>query len=1138
MYKISTKILCGSYPCINKILLVMKITTILLIAGIMQLNAAALAQKISYKQNNVSLKQLFKVIKKQTGYNVLWYDNELDGRKTIDVNFFNTPLEEALNISLKDAALDYIIEEKTIILRKEKKSSVIDMVVDYFKFIDVKGKITDESGQPLPGVRINVKGTKISTSTNSKGEYTIKAGINDVLLFSSLGYKLEEVTVENGSVNITLKADIKALDQVVVIGYGTARKKDLTGAISQVDARRLENESPGNVQEILRANVPGLIVGPNSSAKGGGSLLVRGVKSLSASGTPLLVLDGIIYTGDISDINPYDIKTIDVLKDASSAAVYGSRSANGVIIITTKTGNADKPLINFNSNFGIVGMSVNQPINSAEQYVSWREDVMKSTNAVVQPYQFSDPRNLPSNITTEQWLAYDNSAGDPVEVWLRRLNFQQVEINNYKAGKSVDWYDKVFQNGIQQDYNLSLSQKKEDVSYYFSLGYQDNEGIISGDKFSTFRSRLNLDGKITSFLRVGANTQFSVRDESQVPVSVAQMVNVSPWGSEFNDDGTLRLSPQDLPAVARNPFIDASYTNRLQGYKTLISSLFANVTLPFNITYQLNFTPKFSWHNYYNGQSAKHPEWALRGGMATRADDREYSWQVDNLIKWNKTFNEIHKFEVTLLANAEKSQTWADTIKNEGFKPSDILSYHNIGAGTNPVVSSNDGYRTGDALMARLFYSLKDRYLLTLSVRRDGSSAFGQSNPRTTFPSAAIGWVFSEEDFFKSKWFNYGKLRFSYGVNGNSAIGQYAALSQLSSGDYQHATAEGIVKPITMLQISQMGNPNLKWEKTTSINAGLDFSILNNVLDGSIDAYSMSSNDLLVQRSLPRLVGFNFVLANLGEVQNKGIELNLNSKNMNKENFSWRTSFNFSLNRNKIAHLYGDMQDILDNNGNVTGQRERDDITNKWFIGHDINEIWDFKVLGVYQLNEQDEGAKYGVKPGDFKLEDVNNDGKFTDADKQFLGYTTPRFRWTLRNEFTLFKNIDFSFMLYSQWGQKGTFDEAKNSALSRFLDRQSSYVFPYWTPENPINDFAKLSSSDGSAVYSVYRNKSFIRLDNVAIAYTIPKSILNKVKVQNMKVFFNTRNVGFYSPGEFLWDPENAAPTTRTFTFGLNLTL
>lgn len=1011
--------------------------------------------------------------------------------------------------------------------------------------------VAREGNAPLPGVTVVVKGTNQGTTTNADGKYTIDIpGNSAVLVFSAVGYvTLEQQTGNASVVDILLATDQKTLNEVVVVGYGTQKKRDLTGAVSQVNAARLENENPQSVQDVLRGNVPGMNVGFSTSAKGGGNVSVRGQNSINAGSTPLIVLDGTIYYGGLEDINPNDIETIDVLKDASSSAVFGAKAASGVILITTKKGKEGKPVININSNFGFAEVAKNQPVLSPDGFITWRQEVMRNINATAEPARFTDPTKLPADITLDQWLAYDGSKGDPTTVWLQRLGMQPAEIQNYKDGKSVDWYSKVFQKGFRQDHTVSLSGRNERISYYMSLGYLSNEGIVVGDKYSTVRARLNLEGKVTRHLSVGMNTQFARRDESQVPVNYDLARVLSPWGSEFDANGNYAWRPNGEASGGNHPYYAPGFTSRDQGAQTLNSVIFAKVSLPFGFSYQLNFTPRFDYTHRYNAESAKHAEWAAEGGRASRKDSTVFNWQVDNILKWTKTFNEKHNIDLTFLANAERFRSWRDSVSNKGFAPTDVLGYHNIQAGGLPVVYTDDQTSTADALMARLFYSFKDKYMITLSSRRDGYSAFGQKNPRAVFSSAALGWVFTDESFLSSKWLSYGKLRVSYGNNGNRDIPRYDALADLSSGKYLHVKPDGTVYQVSQLYVSRMANPNLKWEKTSALNVGLDFALFQNVIDGSIEYYKSTTRDLLVKRALPNVLGFDNVWDNLGEVQNKGLEISLNTNNMRRDHFTWRSTINFQLNRNKIVHLYGNMVDVKDASGNVTGKKEADDITNRWFIGHALDEIWNYRILGIWQKEEEAEATKYGVKPGDFKLKDVNNDGKFTNDDKEFLGYTSPRFRWTFRNEFKLFKGLDVSFMIYSYWGQKGTFNQMKNR--DGFVDRTSSYVFPYWTAENRQNEWARLYSSEGSATgYSVYRSKSFVRFENLSVAYTLPKAITQKAAVQNLRIYGNVRNIGFWAPQWDFWDPENgtngatnasiatSVPSPRIYTIGIDITL
>jgi len=1009
----------------------------------------------------------------------------------------------------------------------------------------ITGTVTDEDKNPLDGVTVVVKGTTIGTLTNTKGEFSLPVTASvKTLAFSFIGMKTYEVEIgDQTSFNIVMTTEVGLLDQVVVIGYGTAKKKDLTGSIGSVKESRIENEKPRAVQDVLRGNIAGVQVGFSTSAKPSGDILIRGINSLKASTYPLLVVDGVIYSGALEDINPNDIESIDVLKDASSAAVFGARATNGVVMITTKKGQPGKPVINFNSSIGLATMAKRAYVYGPEEFISWRSDLMKSLNYYNPAmnnklYIFDNPNNLPSGVTMDQWL--DGKTGDITDIWLGRLGFQALEVANYKANNPVDWSAMVFQNGLIQDHNLSLSGKKEEMSYYWSLGYTNNKGIIVGDQYQTIRSRINLDGKVNNWLSVGLSTQFSNRDESAIPAEWSYIVGDPPYGSFYNDDGvTWRYSPTDnAPGGIVNPLYDRKFTDRKQVYNTLINSLYANVKLPLGISYQATFSPSFEWDQYYNHQSALHEEWAKFGGQADRNQSSVFNWQIDNVVKWDKTINMIHQFDVTLLQNAEKYQSWSNTMSIQGFSPTDALGYHNMSAGTSSsaIINSDDQYSTGDALMARLFYSFKSKYMVTLSIRRDGYSAFGLKHPYGTFPSAALGWVFTDESFMKNDILTYGKLRLSWGSNGNREIGRYSALSDMSTGKFPYITLAGVAYEANALYVNHMANPDLKWEKTGAINIGLDYTIKMGLLDGSIEVYKKNTTNLLVDRSLPEILGFTSVTSNLGEVSNTGLELTLNAKIMNRNNFNWRISYNFYTNHNEIIHLYGDMVNKLDASGNVIGQKEADDIANNWFIGHSIGEIWQPRILGVWQIGQEAEAAVFGQFPGDFHLKDVNGDGKITQADYEFQGQTMPRFQWNIRQEFNIYKNINFSFNIYSYWGYKGIFDQAKNR--SGYPDRNNAYKIPYWTPENPTNEYARIYSSEGGAVFHVYRDNSFIRFDNLTIAYTVPNQLLSKAKISDLKLIGTIRNVGYWAPKWNFWDPENSGPNPRYFTFAVNLTL
>ena len=426
--------------------------------------------------------------------------------------------------------------------------------------------------------------------------------------------------------------------------------------------------------------------------------------------------------------------------------------------------------------------------------------------------------------------------------------------------------------------------------------------------------------------------------------------------------------------------------------------------------------------------------------------------------------------------------------------------------------------------------------MLTASVRRDGYSAFGVNNKRATFPSVALGYVFTSEKFMEgiNHWLNYGKLRFSWGQNGNRDIGQYAALSNMKTNPLTYIGPDGTVYTSTYIYVNTMANNNLRWERTESYNLGLDFSLFNDIIGGSLEVYSGTTKDLLVERSLPSITGFANVTANLGKLRNKGLELTLNANIFKQDNFEWSASSTFSMNRRKIVTLYGDMENVLDNEGNVIGEKESDDPTNGWFIGQDPDRIWAYERLGVWQLGEEEQAAIYGCKPGDFKYKDQNGDGVMNTEDKVFQGYKTPRYRWSMRNDFTIHKNFTVSFTMYSYFGHYGAFNEAANyNGGSPY--KFSSYDLPRWTKDNPTNDYARISSYNAGTNWV---KKSFLRLDNVSVSYNLPKSFLRKFAIQNMRLTLTARNVAVLSPHWTFWDPENGSLSPRSFNLGINFTL
>ena len=1050
----------------------------------------------------------------------------------------------------------------------------------------VKGQVVDKSGEPIIGATIKVKNIEnVGTVTDFDGNFELKSvPTSGTLVVSYIGYTTKEMAYRNGqTLKVIIEEDSETLQEVVVVGYGTMRKKDLTGSVVQIDPSKLADQNPGSVQDLLRGT-PGLQIGFDSSAKGSSaSIQLRGQNSLYTDGShnsPLIILDGMQFAGELSEINPDDIEQIDVLKDASSAAIYGAKAASGVIIITTKKGKEGKPVINVSVNLAANTKAAYRDVFGPDAYMKYREDWFKAQtygyredgtwgyygkDSGIPAGYYDNVNNIGQyGITQDQWASNGPKtlqAGESMlSLYARRMGFDAdaaLVMENFLAGKTYNWEDATFRTGFNQDYNASISGATEKVNYYLGFGYLKNQGAIQGDDYKAYRANMKINAKITDWLEMGANVNFQDRSDTSSPVPLKDnywednQLRESPYASRYTADG----SEQQYPRTGNptnggyNYHFQQQYIGLQKGYTVLNTIFNAKVTLPYGFTYQFNIAPRLQWFydRYHMSAELPNSDPATRG--VNRNSSKTYNWNLNNTLTWDRTFNDLHHFTVTLVQEAEENKYWSDNISARNITPTDVLGFHYI-QGANKEQSSfetNDTHYTAAAYLGRLFYGFMDRYMLTATVRRDGYSAFGQNNPWANFWSLGASWVLSEEKFAQDwKWLNMAKLRVSYGTNGNRSLKDtYLALSNLANGGlyayYKYGSTSQEV--LNALQVSRLGNPNLEWEKTSSWNFGIDFSVLDRRLSGSIDVYHKRTHDMIMAQRLPNFTGFSSITTNLGEVTNTGFEITLRSVNIDQENFKWNTSVGFSYNKNKIKHLYYE----YDESG-----KELDDTSNGWFIGKPIGEIWYWETDGIWQANEADQAALVNQKPGDPKVVNVCTDDDkiledgtrvpvYNDKDRTYQGTTQPPIYWNMRNDFEFFKDFTFSFSMYSYMGHKsraGYWLNGDNSG-SMFTQTCNTYAKEYWTPENPTNEYGRLNAVGPSGVTGIEKvyNRSFVRLDNITLGYTLPRNLTNKWGIQRVHVTAGINNVFTIDSWEY-GDPETGGFANRQFQFGLNVTL
>ncbi|WP_439489518.1 SusC/RagA family TonB-linked outer membrane protein [Algoriphagus sp.] len=980
----------------------------------------------------------------------------------------------------------------------------------YAQNVQISGTVYDETGQPLPGATILVKGTATGTTSDLDGKYTISSPPDGTLIFSFIGYNPTEIVVGNQSViDANLTPDLSDLEEVVVVGYGTAKKSQLTGAISSVGSKEIQELPITDARQALQGRAAGVDVTQAGSKPGSApQVRIRGRRSFNASNEPLYVVDGIPTVGGIGDINPQDITSMEVLKDASSTAIYGSRGANGVVLITTKRGNVGKTVVSLDSYYGINEELGRIDVFNGPEFAEYKRESRRAVGT------------------------YPEGPATPEA----DLNiFEPVEIESIGLGRSTDYVAGLMRRGSIQSHQIGVSGGSEKTTFFISGNYFKDVGIVQNQDFTRYTFRINLDHQLNKKIKIGTSTlvTYSERNgENFNPIGGALAEN--PLGKPYDDDGNLIFLPtQD--GLRTNPFAEVVPGAQVdETFRTRIfNSIFLNWEITKDLSYRFVIGPDFNFRR--NGRFTGSQTNARRGADPTGSvnEQTQFNYTVENILTYQKTFGGDHNLKVDVLQSFQKDR-WEETSINVLGIPAPSQLYHRLGdasqitgANTNLVEWSLLSY------MARVNYGFKGKYLVTGTVRADGSSRFGDKNKYGVFPSVAVAWNMDQEAFLKnSSIVDQLKMRVSYGAIGNQAISPYQTQALLGRTSYAwDNTAAFGYRPVSI------GNPDLRWETSTTFNVGADFSILNNRIFGSLEYYITTTSDLLAPQPLPNSTGFGGFTTNIGETQNRGIELSLSTLNIEKGDFLWQTDFIFTRNREEILSLP---------NG--------DDIAAGRFIGQPLTVFFDYKKLGIWQTEEKDEAAVYSDVPGTIKIQDTNGDGRINADDRVILGSTVPDFSLGLTNRFN-YKNFDLSFFIFGRFGSM--INSEFHTNFNYLAGRYNNLDVDYWTPTNPTNLYPRPNQDQEFPKYNTslrYYDGTFVKVRNINVGYTFGKNVLEKIGLTSLRLYSSIQNPFIFSEYRRVHkgiDPEvfmdgeqgvgagvvnaNITPPTVQFTFGIN---
>ena len=1008
----------------------------------------------------------------------------------------------------------------------------------------IKGVVHDQNSEPIIGANVLVEGTTNGAITDLDGNFSlVNVASNSKLKVSYIGYITQVVPVAgNSTFKIQLKEDAKALDEIVVVGYGVQKKSDVTGSLARVSAEELSVKPVSNAFQAMQGKIAGVDITSNERPGELGKIFIRGKRSLNATNDPLYVVDGVpLSSGGIETLNPRDIESIDVLKDASSTAIYGSRGANGVVLVTTKRGKTGGFQLNYAGSVTVENIHDLAPAMNAADYITWRR--WAYYNSAPSIYT---PGDQP---TVEQDQRYFGGS-DPVALANVMKGWTSGTWDPSKV-IDTDWTDFVTQTGITQEHSISASGGTDKMKSFLSFGYLKNEGTQRGQEYERYNATLTTDINATPWLTLGGsvNTSWALQDYGYS--RTGQSSNSGPtdiygaakaifrYAQPYDENGNIIMYPGGESTVYT--IIDEwkKSSDRRQTFRAL-GSFYANMNFgkiwnPLEgLTYKISFGPDYRFYrqgNYIDSSSA-----ARLGGTsyARWQYNRKFSWTLDNQINYNKKIKQ-HSFDLTLLQSAssyneETASMSAVNIPKASYKWNNMGSVDVTSSSTSASMDTGLTETSMASYMARLNYSFMDRYLLTVSGRYDGASMLAEGNKWDFFPSAAIGWRLDQEEFIKEiSWIDQLKVRIGMGTVGNSAVGAYQTIGNIQSfyvpfGGSTNVLAYATNEPYYTSSQVLMANSKLSWEKTTSYNYGVDFSFLKGRINGSLDIYNSRTTDLLMKMTIPTLTGYNQTWANVGETKNNGIEMSLNMIPVKTHDFEWSTTLNAAHQKEEIVSLANGKQDMVDSG---------------WLIGQSIAIYYGYDNQGLWQEADAAEMAKfnangYKFEAGMVRPKDQNGDYKIDAEDRVVLGNQNPR--WTLgwSNTFS-YKGLELTLELYGRMGYMVS--TGGEGQMGMYNQRE----IDYWTPTNTNAEWQKpiYSTSGGDSYSSLlgFKDASFIKIRNVSLGYVFPEKLCRTMGINNLKVYGQLKNPGnLYSSIDFQDLDLGTTFYNRGFTLGLQI--